>query len=33
MVESGFLEVTDPARKSRRHRLNGVYEAMLDNEN
>jgi predicted HTH transcriptional regulator len=32
-VESGFLEATDPARKSRRYRLNDVYEAMLDNEN
>lgn len=32
-VESGFLEVTDPARKSRRYRLNTVYEALLDNEN
>jgi Fic family protein len=31
-VESGFLEVTDPARKSRRYRLNDVCEAMLDNE-
>jgi Fic family protein len=28
-VESGFLEVTDPAKKSRRYRLNDVYEAML----
>jgi Fic family protein len=32
-VESGFLEVTDPARKSRRYRLNDVYEVMLDNGN
>jgi hypothetical protein len=24
-VESGFLEVTDPAKKSRRYRLNDVY--------
>jgi Fic family protein len=31
-VESGFLEVTDPARKSRRYRLNNLYEAMIDNE-
>jgi Fic family protein len=31
-VESGFLEVTDPARKSRRYRLNDVYEAMLKEE-
>jgi Fic family protein len=29
-VKNGFLEVTDPARKSRRYRLNDVYEAMLD---
>ncbi len=28
-VEGGFLEVTDPARKSRRYRLNDAYEAML----
>lgn len=32
-VQSGFFEVTDPARKSRRYRLNDVYEAMLDIEN
>jgi Fic family protein len=31
-VEGGFLKVTDPARKSRRYRLNDVYEAMLDDE-
>jgi hypothetical protein len=31
-VESGFLEVTDPARKSRRYRLTSLYEAMIDNE-
>jgi len=31
-VEDGFLETTDPARKSRRYRLNDAYEAMLVNE-
>ncbi len=29
-VESGFLEVTNPAKKSRRYQLNDVYEAMLE---
>jgi arginase family enzyme len=31
-TESGFLKVTDPAKKSRRYRLNDVYEAMLGGE-
>ncbi len=31
-VGGGFLEVTDPARTSRRYRLNDVYEAMFRGE-
>jgi len=29
-VEKGFLEVTDPAKKSRRYRLADAYEAIID---
>ncbi len=29
-VEDGFLETTDPARKSRRYKLNDTYEAIID---
>jgi Fic family protein len=29
-VENGFLETTDPAKKSRRYRLGDVYAAMVD---
>ncbi len=32
-VENGFLEATNPAKKSRRYRLNDAYEAMLDDSN
>jgi hypothetical protein len=28
-VESGFLEIADPARKSRRYRLASEYEAIV----
>jgi Fic family protein len=29
-VEDGFLETTDPAKKSRRYKLNDMYEAIID---
>jgi Fic family protein len=29
-VEDGFLETTDPAKKSRRYKLNDTYEAIID---
>jgi Fic family protein len=29
-VQNGFLEITDPAKKSRRYKLNDTYEAILD---
>lgn len=29
-VEGGFIEVTDPAKKSRRYKLNGMYETIVD---
>ena len=29
-VEVGFMEMTDPAKKSRRYKLNDAYEAIID---
>ena len=29
-VEKGFLETTDPAKKSRRYKLGDTYERMVD---
>jgi hypothetical protein len=29
-VEDRFLETTDPAKKSRRYKLNDTYEAIID---
>jgi len=29
-VEKGFLETTDPAKKSRRYKLSDMYAAIVD---
>jgi len=29
-VQDGFLETTDPAKKSRRYKLNDTYEAIIE---